>query len=179
MDGYRDNVCLFVIKLHFVSLNSICEETKRMMIDDPMLVMIGDPTEDQTFHDDSKRINRMQCSFDDDDDHHSRMDNLGWAYESLVDWKLQTLVIVVEHAVNWWFFRKNHLLLENHSQLMRNRHAVHMPQQQHVMHKMAEDVDQRWWWLVVLSFGKILAESVDVFFHKNHECRAVVAWQPP
>lgn len=144
--------------------------------------MIGDsrldPTADQTWNDDSKRINRMQCNFVDDDDHRNRMDNLGLAYATLVDWKRQMPVFVVEHAVDWWFFQRNHLSLGSHSQPMKNRHVAHM-QRPHVMHKMVEDVDQHLWLVAVLSFGKTLVEWVDGFFHKNHEYKAVVALRPP
>lgn len=124
--------------------------------------------------------NPMRYNFVDDDDHHNRMDNLGSAYESLVDWMRQKPAFAVAYAVNSWFFRRIHSLLGIHSQWMRIQHVVHMPLQLHVMHKMVEYVDQHLRWLDVMSFGKIPPECrVDAFFHRNHEYRAVVASQRP
>lgn len=119
----------------------------------------------------------MRYNFVGDDVHHIRMDNLGSAYEWLVDWMRQKPALVVAYAVNSWFFRRIRSLWGIHSRWMRNQHVVHMPLRLHVMHKMVEDVDQHWWSLDVMSSldGKILAEWVDAFFHKSHEYKAVVA----
>lgn len=71
--------------------------TLKKTINDP----IFDPTVDQTYRDDSKRMpNPMRYSFVDDDDHRIRTDSSGLACEWLVDLKRQKPAFAVEHVVN-------------------------------------------------------------------------------